>query len=187
MNSMPNALWSDGWYRFAHRLPSAHFGPRPSGVGVDLGIIHSISLPPDTYGGNDIELFFTGQLDATKHPYFKQIADLRVSAHFLIKRDGRLMQFVSVNDRAWHAGQSQHRGRDNCNDFSVGIELEGNDSSAFESAQYDTLQALAQALNQHYPIQEWVGHSDVAPGRKTDPGLGFNWQALRRSLGHDVH
>lgn len=183
MNHPDAQLWQAGWYRWARRRQSPHHGPRPASREVSLGVIHCISLPPDRYGSSDIEDFFLGQLNVDAHPYFQTIADLKVSAHFLIKRGGELIQLVSVDDRAWHAGASEFQGRSNCNDFSVGIELEGNDHSTFEPEQYDTLIALSQSLVSLYDIQHWVGHSDISPGRKTDPGPGFDWLRFRRAIG----
>jgi AmpD protein len=176
-------LWDKGWYRFARQLASPNFGPRPASVQPDLIVIHSISLPPGQYGGSHVQQLFTNTLDWDAHPYFQGIRDLRVSAHFFITRDGQLWQFVSCNDRAWHAGESFYRGRANCNDDSVGIELEGLEGQVFEDCQYETLTALSAALLTVYPIGHIAGHEHVAPGRKQDPGAGFDWQRLRRSLG----
>jgi AmpD protein len=156
-------------------------GPRPADARIDLAIIHSISLPPGIYGGPEIEQLFTNQLDWSAHPYFEQIRGMEVSAHFLIRRDGELLQFASVFDRAWHAGRSSWKGRDNCNDYSVGIELEGLEHQAFDRPQYDTLVSLLQALRQVCPITAVAGHEHIAPGRKFDPGQAFDW-ALLRSL-----
>ena len=147
-------------------------------MAVELVVLHSISLPPGVYGGDAIERFFTNRLDPSAHPYFAQIADLQVSAHFLIRRDGDLLQFVSCDQRAWHAGRSSWRGRDNCNDWSVGIELEGLEGQGFESAQYPALATLLRAISRRYPVRELVGHEHVAPGRKLDPGAGFDWSVL---------
>ena len=144
--------------------------------------MHSISLPPGRYGGDAIERLFTNRLDWDEHPYFQAIRGLQVSAHFVIRRDGELLQFVSCDRRAWHAGQSAWRGRENCNDFSVGVELEGLEGSAFEAAQYAALADVAHALARRYPIAAVVGHEHVAPGRKGDPGAGFDWPLLRELL-----
>jgi AmpD protein len=182
-NSPSNALWDKGWYRFAARLPSPNFGPRPRDAKVDLIVLHSISLPPGQYGGPEVAQLFTNQLDWTAHSYFQTIEGLTVSAHFFIRRNGDLQQFVSTLDRAWHAGTSNYRGRDNCNDDSIGIELEGLEGDAFESPQYDTLCALCTALLQAFPIAHVAGHEHVAPGRKADPGTGFDWLTLQRGLG----
>jgi AmpD protein len=176
-------LWSDGWYRFARRLSSPNFGPRPADAVVDLVVLHSISLPPGQYGGDEVQALFTNTLDWSAHPYFRQIEGMQVSAHFYVRRDGQLWQFVSCDQRAWHAGASSWRGRDNCNDFSVGIELEGLEGDTFEAAQYEALDALCAALAQRYAIRGIAGHEHVAPGRKQDPGPGFDWPRMRRSLG----
>ena len=152
---------------------------------IDLIVIHSISLPPGEYGGPWIEKLFTNQLPADDHPYFKEIHDMEVSAHVLIHRDGKVQQFVPFHQRAWHAGQSCYENREACNDFSIGIELEGTDDSAFEDIQYHQLAKLINALNTCYPginKKRLTGHSDIAPGRKTDPGTGFDWNKLRKLL-----
>lgn len=177
------ALWDGGWYRFAHRCDSPNFGPRPAGAAIDLVVVHSISLPPGVYGGDEVRQLFTNTLDWDAHPYFKAIAGIQVSAHFFIRRDGALWQFVSCDDRAWHAGASAWRGRSNCNDDSVGIELEGLEGDTFEPAQYEALAGLCAGLAQRYPIRHVAGHEHIAPGRKNDPGPGFDWAQLRRSLG----
>lgn len=176
------ALWDGGWYRFARRLDSPNFGPRPAGGRIDLIVVHSISLPPGEYGGDGVQRLFTNTLDWNAHPYFKTIAGLQVSAHFYVRRGGELWQFVSCDDRAWHAGASSWRGRENCNDDSVGIELEGLEGQAFEPAQYETLSHLCAAVAQHYPIEHVAGHEHIAPGRKHDPGPGFDWALLQRQL-----
>jgi AmpD protein len=176
-------LWIDGWYQFSDRLVSPNYGPRAEGAMVDLIVLHCISLPPGQYGGDDVQRLFTNQLDWNKHPYFKSIQGMEVSAHFYIRRHGELQQFVSCNDRAWHAGASSYRGRGNCNDDSIGIELEGVEGGPFEDSQYETLAGLCAAILQHYPIAHIAGHEHVAPGRKTDPGNGFNWPLLQQSLG----
>lgn len=157
---------------------SPNVDARPEGMTIDMIVIHNISLPPQQYGGDGIIALFTNQLDPTEHPYYAQIAHLKVSSHFLIRRDGELIQFAGCHQRAWHAGLSQWQGRERCNDFSLGIEMEGSDVDAFAEAQYATLHALVKVLKQHYPIQHVVGHSDIAPGRKTDPGPFFDWQRL---------
>lgn len=144
--------------------------------------MHGISLPPGEFGGDAITRLFTNRLDASGHPFLATIADLRVSAHFLIRRDGTLLQFVACGKRAWHAGKSSWQGRDHCNDYSVGIELEGTDTSPYSRAQYATLARLVRALRRRYPVEDVVGHSDVAPGRKTDPGPAFEWERLERLL-----
>jgi AmpD protein len=173
-------LWRDGWYGLARHTPSPNFGPRPEGAQVDLVVIHSISLPPGVYGGPEVEALFTNTLDWDAHPYFAQIRGMEVSSHFFIRRDGSLIQFVSCDARAWHAGRSHYRGRDNCNDDSIGIELEGLEGSRFDTAQYQTLIRLCQAIAAHYPLAHIAGHEHVAPGRKQDPGPGFDWAVLQQ-------
>lgn len=178
-----NALWDGGWYRFARRLPSPNFGPRPPETVIDLIVIHSISLPPGQYGGDEVQRLFTNTLDWDAHPYFRTIQGLEVSAHFYIRRNGELWQFVSCDERAWHAGTSRYRGRDNCNDNSIGIELEGLEGETFETVQYETLAGLCAVIPQRYPVDHIVGHEHIAPGRKADPGAGFSWTLLRQTLG----
>ncbi len=182
----PDALWASGWYRFARRLDSPNFGPRPPGAIVDLVVVHSISLPPGRYGGDEVQALFTNRLDWDAHPYFKSIEGVQVSAHFYVRRGGEVWQFVSCDDRAWHAGASCWRGRDNCNDDSVGIELEGIEGGPFEPAQYEALASLCAALAQRYPVRHVAGHEHIAPGRKQDPGAGFDWGLLQRSLAWDA-
>ena len=172
------ARWRQGWWTGARRCTSPNAGPRPAGTVVDLVVLHSISLPPGVYGGDAIERLFTNRLDWAAHPYFEQIRGLQVSAHFLLRRDGRALQFVSTGQRAWHAGVSHWRGRDQCNDFSVGIELEGLEGAPFEAAQYAALNRLLQALARRHPLRDLAGHEHVAPGRKHDPGAGFDWRRL---------
>jgi N-acetyl-anhydromuramoyl-L-alanine amidase len=181
--SSQRAVWKDGWLTAAQRCESPNFGPRPLGTAIDLVVVHSISLPPGVYGGDAIERLFTNRLDWDEHPYFQQIRGIEVSAHFLVRRDGRITQFVSCDSRAWHAGKSSWRGREDCNDFSVGIELEGLEGELFEPAQYVALTHLINAGARNYPIGAIVGHEHVAPGRKNDPGPGFDWQHLRDLLG----
>jgi AmpD protein len=176
------ALWRDGWYRFAAHLASPNFGPRPPRRRIDLVVLHCISLPPGQYGGDEVQQLFTNQLDWQAHPYFQSIARLTVSAHFYIRRHGELWQFVSCDERAWHAGKSSYQGRDNCNDNSIGIELEGLEGQPFEAAQYASLAALCASILQHYPITHFAGHEHIAPGRKGDPGPGFDWQQFQTSL-----
>lgn len=178
-----SAPWQKGWYRFARRLASPNKGPRPDQAVIDLLVIHSISLPPGNFGNDNVQRLFTNQLNWSEHPYFQTIKGLQVSAHFLITRDGQVWQFVSCDDRAWHAGQSSYRGRENCNDDSIGIELEGLEGSTFEAAQYESLSAVCASLMANYPIRHIAGHEHIAPGRKQDPGIGFDWPGLRRSLG----
>ncbi len=158
----------------AQLIASPNFDARPQAE-ICLIVIHNISLPPNQYGGNGIIELFTNELDPDEHPYYAEIYTRKVSAHFLIRRDGALVQFVSCLERAWHAGASNWQGRERCNDFSVGIELEGSDFEAFEPAQYQTLKKLITSISNAYPIQAIVGHSDIAPGRKTDPGPYFSW------------
>ena len=172
------ASWRLGWLRGTRRCASPNFSARPAGIAVDLVVVHSISLPPGEYGGDAIERLFTNRLDWNAHPYYTQIRGLEVSAHFLVRRDGGVLQFVSCNERAWHAGRSAWRARADCNDFSVGIELEGLEGEPFEAPQYKTLARLIDALAQRYPIAAVVGHEHVAPGRKNDPGAGFDWPRL---------
>jgi N-acetyl-anhydromuramoyl-L-alanine amidase len=155
---------------------------RPPGTEISLVVLHSISLPPGKYAGDAIEQLFTNCLDPHAHPYFREICGLQVSAHFLVRRDGALVQFVPPERRAWHAGASSWRGRSRCNDFSIGIELEGSDDDAFESAQYAALASLLRKLRQNFPIRDVAAHSDVAPGHKTDPGAHFDWPRLLAAL-----
>jgi AmpD protein len=178
-----DALWDGGWYRFARRCASPNFGARPAGAPIDLVVVHSISLPPGVYGGDEVQRLFTNTLDWEAHPYFQQIRGMQVSAHFFIRRDGALIQFVSCDARAWHAGASTYRGRANCNDDSIGIELEGLEGETFEAAQYEALSVLCAAIGQHYPVRHVAGHEHIAPGRKKDPGAGFEWAMLQRDLG----
>lgn len=175
--------WLGGWYAPVRRVPSPNCGPRPPGSAVSLALVHSISLPPGVYGGDAIERLFTNRLDWDAHPYFDAIRGLEVSAHFVVRRNGELVQFVSVDDRAWHAGASMWQGRANCNDFSVGIELEGLEGDTFEAAQYDRLARLLCDLRGRYPIDSVAGHEHVASGRKQDPGPGFDWALLQAALG----
>jgi len=165
---LPEARW----------VPSPNFGPRPGPASISLLVVHSISLPPGTFGGNAIEAFFCNRLDPAAHPYFREIASMKVSAHALVKRDGSLVQFVSCLDRAWHAGRSSFEGEEECNDFSVGIELEGADDIPYTADQYLALSKLANLLMLAWPRitpERITGHSDIAPGRKTDPGPAFDW------------
>jgi N-acetyl-anhydromuramoyl-L-alanine amidase len=181
------ALWQAGWYGFARKLASPNFGARPPGAVVDLIVVHSISLPPGQYGGYEVQRLFSNTLDWDAHPYFKSIEGLTVSAHFYITRNGELWQFVSCDERAWHAGASQYRGRGDCNDDSIGIELEGVEGGPFEPFQYEALSGLCAAIAQRYPIAHIAGHEHIAPGRKSDPGAGFQWGLLRRSLAWPAH
>jgi AmpD protein len=184
VRSCPAGLgWrGDGWWRDARGVPSPNRDARPRGTPVTLVVVHAISLPPGVYGGDGIAALFQNRLDPDAHPYFATLHGLRVSAHFVIRRDGELLQFVAADHRAWHAGVSRWRGRTRCNDWSVGIELEGLDGERFENVQYRTLSRLIRALQRRHPIDEVVGHEHIAPGRKRDPGPGFDWRALRRHL-----
>ncbi len=171
----------DGWLTPARRLPSSNCDERPEDGAIDLIVIHGISLPPGEFGGPWIDALFTNCLNSDAHPYFREIAGLQVSAHVLIHRDGEAVQYVPFQRRAWHAGQSCYEGRERCNDFSIGIELEGCDDRPYEAAQYRALADICQALFAAYPAltpQRIVGHCDIAPGRKTDPGPCFDWTHL---------
>lgn len=170
-----------GWLPTARQVPSPNCDERPVGETVRLVVIHAISLPPDEFGGPGIIQLFTNCLDPEAHPYFHEIQGLRVSAHFLVRRDGELIQFVPCSRRAWHAGASNWMGRENCNDFSIGIELEGCDQLPFENAQYLTLNRLLADLHRGYDLEAVVGHSDIAPGRKTDPGPRFDWSRVHHA------
>lgn len=174
------AVGFDGWLTEAKRIASPNCDERPAREVVSLIVVHAISLPPGQFGGDAIVELFTNRLDPAAHPYFAQVAGLRVSAHFLIRRNGELIQFVSCRERAWHAGVSAWQGRSHCNDFSLGIELEGCDELPFALAQYGRLDWLLGLLCAHYPIAAVTGHSDIAPGRKTDPGPCFEWRRLAR-------
>ena len=174
--------WDGGWLRAARRCPSPNFGPRPAGAHIDLAVVHSISLPPGVYGGPEVFDLFTNRLDWDAHPYFGTIRGIEVSSHFYIRRDGAVWQFVDCDARAWHAGRSAWRGRENCNDDSVGIELEGLEGDTFAPAQYEALAGVCEALRARYPLRYLAGHADVAPGRKNDPGPGFDWRRLRQRL-----
>ena len=173
-------LTGAGLMKGARFLASPNCDERPAGCAVDLLVIHHISLPPGEFGGPGIVDLFTNRLDPAAHPYYGAIAATKVSAHFLIRRDGELIQFVSCAKRAWHAGESSWKGRSRCNDFSIGVELEGTGEVPFTAAQYRRLAALTRALRARYPIRDLVGHSDIAPGRKTDPGPLFDWARYRR-------
>jgi AmpD protein len=169
-----NGLLEGGRY-----IASPNCDERPSGCAVELIVIHAISLPPGEFGGDGIVQLFTNSLDPALHPYYATIAGLKVSAHFVVRRGGGVMQFVPCTKRAWHAGASSWRGRERCNDFSVGIELEGNEEVPFEEAQYRTLATLTRVLQRAYPIAGIAGHSEISPGRKTDPGRQFDWTGYR--------
>jgi AmpD protein len=163
-------------------VDSPNCDERPPGAEITLVVLHSISLPPGQYGGDSIERFFTNCLDPAAHPYFKEICELEVSSHYLIRRDGAVVQFVPPEKRAWHAGASSWRGRSRCNDFSIGIELEGTDDDVFTPQQYASLASLLRTLRQRFPLRDFAAHSDVAPGRKTDPGARFDWARLLAGL-----
>jgi N-acetyl-anhydromuramoyl-L-alanine amidase len=164
-----------GWLSDVVHIPSPNQDERPFGTTICLVVIHNISLPPGEFGGPEVIDLFSNRLDTATHPYFETIKDLRVSAHFFIRRNGEIIQFVPCGRRAWHAGLSRWRGRERCNDFSIGIELEGTDDLAYADIQYDQLAELTQSLSKAYPIREIVAHADIAAGRKTDPGPAFDW------------
>jgi AmpD protein len=166
---------ADGWCGNVVRAATPNFDQRPDGARIDLLVVHNISLPPGEFGGPYIEDFFANRLDHDAHPYFDHLRGVRVSSHFLIRRDGTAVQFVSVNQRAWHAGLSSFGGRERCNDFSIGVELEGSDFEPFTNSQYDALAALTCELQAHCPLTDVAGHEHIAPGRKTDPGPFFDW------------
>lgn len=176
-------LEADGTCAGVDFRPSPHCDERPAGERISLVVIHGISLPPGDFGGPYIDDLFMGRLDPAAHPYFREIEGLRVSSHFVVRRDGSLWQYVSCAMRAWHAGVSAWKGRERCNDFSIGIELEGADDVPYAEPQYETLAALLRALFERYGTLDIAGHSDIAPGRKTDPGPWFDWARLRAVLG----
>ncbi len=163
-------------------IPSPNCDGRPAGCAINLLVIHNISLPPDEFSGDGVIELFTNQLDPAAHPYYQTLRNLKVSAHFFIRRDGESIQFVACSKRAWHAGISNWQGKTHCNDFSIGVELEGSDTRPFTDAQYTALTALSRVLHEAYPITDIVGHSDVAAGRKTDPGPHFDWERYRSAL-----
>ncbi len=171
-----------GYANLARQVRSPNHDPRPADTAITLLVVHGIALPPGSFGGDGITQLFTNRLDPRAHPYYAEIAHMRVSAHFLIRRHGELLQYVGCLDRAWHAGVSEWKGRDHCNDFSIGIELEGADDTAYAAAQYTMLARVIRALRRAYPIADVVGHCDVAPGRKTDPGPAFDWARLHRLI-----
>ncbi len=183
--SKPAPLWidADGWCHGVEQRPSPNCDPRAADTRIDLLVIHNISLPPAQFGGPFIADLFANRLDFDADPYFDQLRLLRVSAHFLIRRDGHIMQFVSANDRAWHAGLSVFAGRERCNDFSIGIELEGTDFTPFDHRQYDKLVALTTVLCARYPLTDVTGHAQIAPARKTDPGPFFDWARYAAECG----
>ena len=166
---------ADGWMKGVRKLASPNFDNRPRGIAPDLLVIHNISLPPGIFGGDAVIRLFCNTLDFDAHPYYAQLRGLRVSAHFLIRRDGEIIQLVSCDRRAWHAGASSWQGRSRCNDFSIGVELEGCDAVPFDERQYAALARLTRVLQRAYPLRQFAGHSDIAPQRKTDPGPCFDW------------
>ena len=179
-NSFPD--WQKGWWQGARKVASPNCNARPPETEISLIVLHSISLPPEEFGGKFVEDFFLNRLDHSAHPYFAQLSGMTVSAHFFIERTGAITQFVSILDRAWHAGRSSWQGRENCNDYSIGIELEGSEQQPFDSRQYAALWPLLTALCEICPITAIVGHEHVAPERKTDPGPYFDWHSCRRVL-----
>ena len=185
-SSSGSGIDADGWLAGAEQRPSPNQDARPPDTAIDLLVIHNISLPPGEFGGDWIDALFLNRLDPNAHPYFAPIASVRVSAHLLIRRDGRLIQYVACERRAWHAGVSSFQGRERCNDYSIGIELEGTDETPFTEAQYARLVACTHQIRRHYPAitdARIVGHADIAPGRKTDPGPAFDWLRYRRAIG----
>ena len=182
----PETAILNGWLNIAQKIPSPNFNRRPENTGVSLLVIHNISLPPGEFGGGFVQQFFQNTLDAHAHPYFETIASLQVSAHLFIERDGKVTQFVSFADRAWHAGASSYDGVANCNDYSIGIELEGTDDQPYTDAQYSQLAKVTRQLLLTYPTltpARITGHDHIAPGRKTDPGPAFDWSRYSASLG----
>ena len=184
MQVIPSFQVQAGQLLGARQIPPPNFNARPADTEIQLIVIHNISLPPSQFGGGYIEQFFQNQLDWSVHPYFQTIQGMQVSAHLLILRSGEVLQFVNFNDRAWHAGRSSYLAKKECNDYSIGIELEGSDDLPFEDAQYETLVHVTACLQQAYPQiqQHLAGHSDIAPGRKTDPGAFFDWLDYRNRL-----
>lgn len=173
---------AEGWWPGARRIPSPNADDRPAGLAVELLVIHYISLPPGRFSGDAVQQLFLNRLDGSSHPALADLGGLRVSSHFFIRRSGALLQFVDGDRRAWHAGQSQFEGRERCNDFSLGVELEGDGEHPFTQRQYRRLATLTAALSQRYPLRAVRGHSDIAPGRKQDPGPHFDWVRLADSL-----
>jgi len=174
---------SKGWLAGARHIPSPNYDDRPPNTAIDMVVVHSISLPPGQFGGDGVERFFTNRCDPAVHPCFEELRHFKLSAHFFVRRDGEIIQFVSCLDRAFHAGVSAWKGRERCNDFSIGIELEGGDFWPYEDAQYLALNALLGAIRAAYPIVHVVGHCDIAPERKTDPGPYFDWQRVAIAAG----
>lgn len=178
---MMDAIGADGWWPGAVRYDSPYFDCRPDPGDITLLVIHNISLPGGCFGGPHVSDLFTGRVDYNTDPSFADLRGLKVSSHFFIRRDGRVIQYVSANERAWHAGASSFRGRERCNDYSIGIELEGTDDTPYEPAQYGALAVLTEALRRRYPLTDVQGHEDIAPGRKTDPGALFDWNFYVKS------
>jgi N-acetyl-anhydromuramoyl-L-alanine amidase len=174
---------AEGWLDGVRRAVSPNADARPPGMSISLLVLHGISLPPGCFGGEDIEALFCNRLDPARHAFYETLRGLRVSAHLLIRRDGAMVQFVPFERRAWHAGASCWKGRERCNDFSIGVELEGADDLPYADPQYEALARLVPSLRQRYPLPDIAGHCDVAPGRKTDPGPAFDWGRLHRLLG----
>lgn len=171
--------WKEGWWRDARRSESPNFNARPENAVISLIVLHCISLPPERFGGQEVEDFFHNRLDYAAHSYFSALRDVRVSAHFFLRRNGEITQFVSLEDRAWHAGESRWKNRGNCNDYSVGVELEGSERTAFDPRQYAALFPLLEAVRASCPaVTDIVGHEHIAPRRKTDPGAFFDWDAV---------
>ena len=177
---MTLSAWNKGWWLEAERRASPNFDVRPEGVAAELVVLHHISLPAGQFDGDAVVDFFENRLDIAHYPQLVELANVKVSAHFFVRRDGTVLQLVSCDDRAWHAGVSMWRGRGVCNDFSVGIEIEGDDKAPFTAAQYSALNALLAALKLAYPIKAVTTHSEIAPGRKIDPGPTFDWSRLDR-------
>lgn len=179
-------IGADHWLRPARHCPSPNCNARPPQADIRLIVVHGISLPPGEFGGPWIDALFTNNLDPARHPYFAEIAALNVSAHLLIRRDGEIVQYVPFDLRAWHAGRSEYRGQENCNDFSIGVELEGSDDLSYTDVQYRCLADVITVLNERYPATfgHLAGHSDIAPGRKTDPGAAFDWSRLHALMAH---
>ena len=178
MTLAAGSLDSEGWLAGARRIASPNCDARPAGEAIVLVVIHNISLPPGRFGGPGVEQLFSNRLDPEEHPYYAGIRGLRVSSHFFIRRDGELIQFVPCGRRAWHAGASRWQGRERCNDFSIGVELEGTDDTPYTDAQYAALNGLLAVLRAAYPIAGLAGHCDIAPGRKSDPGPCFDWSRV---------
>ena len=177
-NSKEMIINAEGFIKDIKHILSPNHDSRPKDSVINLLVIHNISLPPDQYGGDYIEHFFTNQLNSSIDPYFQKIKNIKVSSHFVINREGNLIQYVSCKNRAWHAGVSEWNGKKNCNDYSIGIELEGSDHIEYTESQYEKLNQLIDCLKSHYAIEDIVGHSDIAPGRKTDPGTSFDWKKI---------